>query len=85
MVTQELAAHNDMQKIAALEVLPRYKSYDIVSAMLLKHPQIVNDATKILEEGYVPTEYCESAKVFKSYKKELNFKVKELPLYNTHI
>ena len=48
MVTQELAAHNDMQKIAALEVLPRYKSYDIVSAMLLKHPQIVNDATKIL-------------------------------------
>ena len=76
MVTQELAAHVDMQRIAAAESLPRYKSFDIVSSMLLKHSEIVNEETKnMMNQDASPSQYTESVKLFKSYKKELNFKV----------
>ena len=73
MVTQELAAHDNMQKIAAAESLPRYKSLDVVSAMLLKHPEILSQMGNNLE--YESNPLSESAKLLKSYKKELNYKV----------
>ena len=75
MVTQELAAHDDMQRIAASESLPRYKSLDVVSNILLKHSEIVHQTSNNLDQNSSPMLYADSAKLLKSYKKELNFKV----------
>ena len=75
MVTQELAAHDDMQRIAASESLPRYKSLDVVSNILLKHSEIVHQTSNNLDPNSSPMPYADSAKLLKSYKKELNFKV----------
>ena len=75
MVTQELAAHEDMQRIAASESLPRYKSLDVVSNILLKHSEIVHQTSNNLDQNSSPMLYADSAKLLKSYKKELNFKV----------
>ena len=71
MVTQELAAHDNMQRIAAFEVLPRYKSNEIVTAILLKHTQYLNKEGA--SEDSEP--YIESARSLKAYRKELNSKV----------
>ena len=71
MVTQELEAHNDMQRLAAFEVLPRYKTNELVSAFLLPHQTFLNKTdNKESDEPYVV-----SARSLKAYKKELNFKV----------
>ena len=70
MVTQELEAHDNMQRLAADEVLPRYKTNEIVSAMLLKHSLFL--ARTETEET---DPHTESARSIKVYKKELNFKV----------
>ena len=75
MVTQELAAHDDMQRIAASESLPRYKSLDVVSNILLRHSEIVHQTSNNLDQNSSPMLYADSAKLLKSYKKELNFKV----------
>ena len=75
MVTQELAAHDDMQRIAASESLPRYKSLDVVSNILLKHSEILHQTSNNLDQNSSPMLYADSAKLLKSYKKELNFKV----------
>ena len=82
MVTQELAAHDDMQKIAASETLPRYKSFDIVSAMLEKHSQIVEEYTRNPESH---PEFSEKVRSLRSFKKDLNYKVIDSFLYFIHI
>ena len=71
MVTQELEAHNDMQRLAAFEVLPRYKTNELVSAFLLTHHTFLIKADN--NENNEP--YVVSARSLKTYKKELNFKV----------
>ena len=73
MVTQELAAHDDMQKIAASEALPRYHSSDIVSNMLLKHSAIMEDVAQDplkVNLGNV-TQYIDSVKSIKTFKTEI--------------
>jgi len=82
MVTQELAAHDDMQKIAASEALPRYKSFDIVKSMLLKHSQLVKECTKDPDSN---PEFSEKVKILRSFKKDLNYKVMNSFLYDIHI
>ena len=70
MVTQELEAHGNMQRLAAFEVLPRYKANELVSAILLKHSIFL---ARTETEDKDPN--IESARSLKTYKKELNFKV----------
>ena len=82
MVTQELAAHDDIQRVAAAESLPRYSAYDVVAAMLLKHPEILhqtlNQPDSDISGG--ETDISSSARLLRNYKKELNYKVCVDPL-----
>ena len=85
MVTQELAAHDDIQRVAAAESLPRYSAYDVVSTMLLKHPEILHQTlnqpdSDISHNSVGETDISSSARLLRSYKKELNYKVCVDPL-----
>ena len=80
MVTQELVAHDDIQRAAAAESLPRYSAYDVVSSMLLKHPEILHQTlnqsdSDISQNNVGDTDFSSSARSLRSYKKELNYKV----------
>ena len=75
MVTQELAAHDNIQKIAAAESLPKYKAFDVVSAMLLKHPEILSQVGNTPDQDIEGFGLSGSARLLKTYKRELNYKV----------